>query len=574
MEDWRIKAQAVMEVQLGPVAFTGTSASTQYYDRPILAAIDDWYAPAKARSSTTDSPVSHGGHWTGPQRLGTKTLQLTGWLASNTRMTVADLKTQLAALIIGNEYDLAVTTEERRTHRKVRILDIDVPDDHGKGVITWAIDVEAADPRRYGDLQSIKEEFDANGAQYNVIGNPRPHSATDYYGTDQGGVEWPADLRDGYVETSFDSEAHAAMFYRCQHFTKRIMQVRMEVRAPYDIPGSLTLAWWDSQGRAIETISYPEVIIKNDWTLVTGLVSQPSNAVGFDMGISFKDHPQSVPITVAMRRLMAGRMTLREFYSTGPGVEQPAPVVNGWAEGSSPDGKVTVGTRVSRQLAVTRLAVTAKASRPIRACLTVSHMDGPLVNQTVAFPDVAITTTGTLLTAQLPPSEPHALTVGVSTYDTDSAEPVTLSVKDLPHEQGQSGAWEYQDGDSNGWTWEGPPGNSASSQVGTRWHLDNSEGTASSVPSLKFTTAGSIAGFRLKFFNDAREFVYRHPINAGSEVELIPNEHAIIIDGVLAPYVAGGDWPVVEAGTIEDLSLMPLSQSPFTATCDWAPAWW
>lgn len=134
---------------------------------------------------------------------------------------------------------------------------------------------------------------------------------------------------------------------------------------------------------------------------------------------------------------------------------------------------------------------------------------------------------------------------------------------------------DYVDGDSLGWQWLGTPGLSASAKTGTSWQLDNRLGTAPSTPAIEFTATSNLAtGFTLRFHGKPDVLTYRGRIQHGAKVELLPDEHAILVNGSLSPTVAVGTWPTVAAGQMEQLALYANTPAGFDATCTWSPAWW
>lgn len=175
-------------------------------------------------------------------------------------------------------------------------------------------------------------------------------------------------------------------------------------------------------------------------------------------------------------------------------------------------------------------------------------------------------------TVQQPPGV-NGLTVGIEQYD-----PSLPSLRSLRAGSLMVGAFtdeEFQDGDSLGWAWLGEPGKSVAAQLGTRWPLDNTTGTAPSTPAIRVYAIKNLdKGFTLSFYGSDEKLVYPGAIKAGSVVELLPGEHAVLIDGRLSPLVAVGTWPVVPPGELVQLSLTANSASDFEATSIWAPAWW
>ncbi len=171
------------------------------------------------------------------------------------------------------------------------------------------------------------------------------------------------------------------------------------------------------------------------------------------------------------------------------------------------------------------------------------------------------------------PDGVSGLTVAIESYD-----PVLPLVSAWAATELMVGAFtdeSFQDGDSLGWAWLDTDTGRVAAQLGTRWTLDNQEGTAPSTPAITVTAARDMPkGFTLSFYGSDDELVYPGAIQAGQTVELLPGEHAVLIDGRLSPVVAIGKWPQARPGAIEQLSLTSNTASDFTATCTWSPAWW
>lgn len=221
-----------------------------------------------------------------------------------------------------------------------------------------------------------------------------------------------------------------------------------------------------------------------------------------------------------------------------------------------------------------RLFVAGDAGGRVR--LSLSWLADGVLRRVESFQPVALSGDSAPVLIDVSVQQPagvNGLTVGVEQYD-----PSLPSLRSLRAGSLMVGAFtdeEFQDGDSLGWAWLGEPGKSVAAQLGTRWPLDNTTGTAPSTPAIRVYAIKNLdKGFTLSFYGSDDELVYPGSIKAGSVVELLPGEHAVLIDGRLSPLVAVGTWPVVPPGELVQLSLTANSASDFEATAIWAPAWW
>lgn len=221
-----------------------------------------------------------------------------------------------------------------------------------------------------------------------------------------------------------------------------------------------------------------------------------------------------------------------------------------------------------------RLFVAGDAGGKVR--LSLSWLADGVLRRVEGFQPVALSGDSAPVLIDATVSQPagvNGLTVGVEQYD-----PSLPSLRSLRAGSLMVGAFtdeEFQDGDSLGWAWLGEPNKSVAAQLGTRWPLDNTTGTAPSTPAIRVYAIKNLdKGFTLSFYGSDEKLVYPGSIKAGSVVELLPGEHAVLIDGRLSPLVAVGTWPVVPPGELVQLSLTANSASDFEATSIWAPAWW
>lgn len=585
MEGWPVTDQAIMEVQLGELGIAGATAPTHYYDRPILAELKDWFAPGESRSETGKSTLSHGGYWTGPQLVNTKTLAISGWVASKDRLRIDQLKRELAALISKESHDLAVTTEFNRTHRQVRVLHVDLPDDHGGALAKWSIDCEAEDPRRYGDVEVQSIDFNDDTRVSNIITNPRPSMARHWFTSTMAGESKPATSGGGFVYGKSGSEYHVCVYYRGP-LTGPVDQVRLEAAATQRVRGRITCSWLNADGVAIRTDAFPDTELSRDWTRLATPVSPPPGAVEFTLGVDTFGSSGSESYDLRVRRAMAGKFGEgATLYYLG-GYTEMARMVGDVCEGDSRNGRIAItahdlsvgrshhGHTDRSRVGGSSISCQVRASHPgVFVAASVSWLDlhGDVINQ-VTFDQIVVGPEWRRLsTVLVPPRGAMSMSVAVDALDNpDGTEDYTLSVRGLVEGGADS---DYHDGDSPGWHWNGARGDSTSSQTGPQWVLDNRDGTAPSLPTISFTPAGTLSGFRLSA-GHGHELRWVGQIPAKAKVELIPGEHAVMINGKLAKAVARGEWPVVKAGECITVTLVPTESVKFSAECRWSAAWW
>ena len=169
-----------------------------------------------------------------------------------------------------------------------------------------------------------------------------------------------------------------------------------------------------------------------------------------------------------------------------------------------------------------------------------------------------------------PPAGAARLTLIVDGYGSPWAAGSWLGV----HRALVGTATDYRDGDSPGWVWDGRTGASASRKAGVTWLLDNSKGTAPSMPRLEFTPSQQLAQFGVSLSGVGLLSWSGQTIPAGTVVTVDPASRQVLLNGNLPERRWSGTWPeVVAAGTAPTLALMTYDV-PATATCAWSPAWW
>ena len=168
-----------------------------------------------------------------------------------------------------------------------------------------------------------------------------------------------------------------------------------------------------------------------------------------------------------------------------------------------------------------------------------------------------------------PPAGAARLTLIVDGYGSPWAAGSWLGV----HRALVGTATDYRDGDSPGWVWGGRPGASASRKAGVTWLLDNSAGTADSVPLLQFTPSAPLSGFMVSQSGHGSLQWSGQVIPAGTLVTVDTRGHQVLLNGRLPERRWSGEFPIVEAGetTVLTLSTPGVAAS---ATCTWSPAWW
>lgn len=268
------------------------------------------------------------------------------------------------------------------------------------------------------------------------------------------------------------------------------------------------------------------------------------------------------------------------WVSTGAGVRVPAIVSGGWASTGDRGlrSRLALFYRVeSLTYRVRRVRVWARGiPETAKARLSLSWLKSGVLRRVDALtPQMLASGDGVVFDAPevQQPENVDGLTVGLEAYDPSLEALSRLDARFL-----MVGAFtdsDFQDGDSLGWAWLGQPGQSPTAQLGTRWLLDNRAGTAPSTPAITVTAKRQmLGGFTLSFYGSEDKLVYSGDIAAGSVVELVPGEHAVLIDGKLSPVVAVGRWPAVPPGELVQLSLTANNTTDFEATATWSPAWW
>ena len=131
----------------------------------------------------------------------------------------------------------------------------------------------------------------------------------------------------------------------------------------------------------------------------------------------------------------------------------------------------------------------------------------------------------------------------------------------------------YRDGDSPGWEWTGTVGASPSRMAGAVWELDNTAGTASSIPRLSFVPAAPLSAWTVGVSGHGVLAWSGQTIPAGTVVTVDAEAHQVLINGQLPERRWSGVWPEVAAGELAYL-VLTTGEVAASATCVWSPAWW
>ncbi|CEG98127.1 hypothetical protein [Propionibacterium freudenreichii] len=570
--------QSILEIKLGDLSIRGTSVTASTYPNGLnLEELTGWFDPGTPEDSFVDSALTHGGRWSKPARIGVKTATIKGWAWFDSRTEADAMKRQLAALVAQDSVSMAVQSELNVTWRTVRVMNVEIPDEFEMNPLSWTIDVQAPDPRRYGDVETRAVDFNETTRLYNIITNPRPSLTSHWFTSTFGGESKPARAGGGYVcGHSAGTDNRVSVYYRGP-LSRPINQVRLQVSASLRVRARLSVTWLDAAGVALRTDAFPDAEVSSEWLTMAAPVSPPTGAVEFTLGADTFGQSSSAGYELRCRRAMAGIIDDGPTLFWPGGETQMARMAGEVADGDSRSGRVAMA--IHRDTVGTSVAFGLRASRAgvwVSPAVTWLDVRGGAIEQTT-FQAVEIGPTWVQATAMLvPPKRAMSMSIAVDAINQTngdiavSFEPFTLSVKGLA--TGSSAA-EYADGDTSAWRWVGQRNNSVSEQLGPQWVLDNRDGTAPSIPSISFVPDGAISGFRLIFAKGV-ELRWNGAIAARSKVQLIPDEHAVLVNGQLARAIARGSWPSVEPGQSLVLALVPTESVTFSAQCSWAPAWW
>ena len=273
------------------------------------------------------------------------------------------------------------------------------------------------------------------------------------------------------------------------------------------------------------------------------------------------------------------------FASTGPGTRHE-PLA--WVGSEAPWGgsaarwtvtaltdSLSVGTVVPLSRVPRFVTVAARPSRAALLHLTITWLDAAgriLVVDKLSDVSAAAGAWVTLAGAVRPPA--GAVSAWLMVDGSDSGPwPVGSHLTVDQALLGASASGEYRDGDSPGWEWTGAKGASTSRMAGAAWELDNTQGTAPSVPQLSFVPAANLSTFSVSIWGRPPLVWSGQTIMAGTRVTVDAGSHQVLLNGQLPERRWSGAWPEVGPGELAWL-LLTTGQVSAEATCDWAPAWW
>ena len=257
-------------------------------------------------------------------------------------------------------------------------------------------------------------------------------------------------------------------------------------------------------------------------------------------------------------------------------LERVAHTYDGWMGRivlTSPAAGLAIGTRIDLGgAAVTDVLVDVVTSPATSLRLSLTWLDAAgralrtdLGAETAAAADATVR----LAMPVTPPAGAARLTLIVDGYGSPWAAGSWLGV----HRALVGTATDYRDGDSHGWVWDGRAGASASRKAGVSWLLDNSAGTADSVPLLQFTPSAALSSFMVSQSGHGSLQWSGQVIPAGTLVTVDTRGHQVLLDGRLPESRWSGEFPIVEAGETSVLTLSTPGVAA-TASCTWSPAWW
>ena len=236
---------------------------------------------------------------------------------------------------------------------------------------------------------------------------------------------------------------------------------------------------------------------------------------------------------------------------------------------------LSVGTVVALSQPPRFATVAAQSSRDAVLHLTVSWLDAAgrlLVVEKLADQQVAAGQWVTLSGVVRPPA--GAATAWLVVDGADSGPwPAGSSLTVDQALLGGSMTSTYRDGDSPGWEWTGTVGASPSRMAGAVWELNNTAGTAPSIPRLSFVPAAPLSAWTVGVSGHGVLAWSGQTIPAGTVVTVDAEAHQVLINGQLPERRWSGVWPEVAAGELAYL-VLTTGEVAASATCVWSPAWW
>ena len=272
------------------------------------------------------------------------------------------------------------------------------------------------------------------------------------------------------------------------------------------------------------------------------------------------------------------------FAATGPGTRhEPLTWVQSGPWGGSAGrytltvaaDSLSVGTVVALSQLPRFATVAAQSSRDAVLHLTVTWLDAAgrlLVVEKLADQQVAAGQWVTLSGVVRPPA--GAATAWLMVDGADAGPwPAGSSLTVDQALLGGSMTSTYRDGDSPGWEWTGTVGASPSRKAGAAWELDNTAGTAPSIPRLSFVPAAPLSAWTVGVSGHGVLAWSGQTIPAGTVVTVDAEAHQVLINGQLPERRWSGVWPEVATGELAYL-VLATGEVAASATCVWSPAWW
>lgn len=148
-------------VQIGGVTFQGI-ATTGF----VFQSLIDWYSVPDSKSDIRERPSSDGAFGIDRDLRQSLAVTLEGVYLGTDEVDAARAKLTLAGLGSGDLVTATVTDVLGTTTRQVSIRRISVADDFGRSQWTYALDMIAPDPRRYGPQTSVSTGMPTSGSGF------------------------------------------------------------------------------------------------------------------------------------------------------------------------------------------------------------------------------------------------------------------------------------------------------------------------------------------------------------------------------------------------------------------------
>jgi hypothetical protein len=140
-----------MLVELGDLILHGQPGPSFNGFAVEKGGLDGWYDLPDAKNDKNERPQAHGSCRRGEIFRESKVISISGFVTSSDQRQAFARRQQLIGMAAAaDELTMRVTDDFSSTWRTVVVENVDVPDRSGK-VFKYAIDVSAADPRRYDD---------------------------------------------------------------------------------------------------------------------------------------------------------------------------------------------------------------------------------------------------------------------------------------------------------------------------------------------------------------------------------------------------------------------------------------